>query len=237
MTSPEADLAAEPVPDAAVALFGDRINLARRYAQLLCDDGVARGLIGPREAGRIWTRHLLNSAALAPFIPADASVVDLGSGAGLPGVPLVLARPDLRMTLLEPLARRMRFLELAREVLDLDVVLVRARAEEFAPDADVVVVRAVAPLARLLDLAVPLLRPGGILLAHKGSRAAAELTAAADALTRWAPAQVSVHPLQAQDSETNVVRVVTNQKPVRLGSSSRAGRRTGSRVRTEGGAR
>lgn len=209
----------EPVPEAAAEVFGERLGLALRYAELLCGEGLVRGLIGPREPGRIWTRHVLNSAALASFVPAHASVVDLGSGAGLPGIPLVLARPDLRMTLLEPMARRVRFLELVRDSLDLPLTVDQSRAEAGPSGVDVVVARAVAPLGRLLSLAVPMLRPGGILLAQKGARARDEVSAAADVLERLAPAEVGVHPLPLGDGQTSVVRVVIG-----------AGRRASNRV-------
>jgi 16S rRNA (guanine527-N7)-methyltransferase len=242
VTRAEAAVAAQAVPAAAAEVFGANIDRARRYADLLCTEGVISGLVGPREPARMWSRHLLNSAALAPYLPPGAAVVDLGSGAGLPGVPLVLARPDLRMTLLEPLARRMRFLEQVRAALGLDITLVRARAEDAAGGADpiradVVVARAVAPLGRLLDLAVPLLRSGGMLLAHKGARAADELAAAADVLERLAPAEVSVHTVVVGDpdlsnpdlnnNETCVVRVVTNAERLRLNPSARGAERQG----------
>jgi 16S rRNA (guanine527-N7)-methyltransferase len=185
----------EPSPEAA-AVFGANLPRAERYAELLCAEGVAWGLIGPREAPRIWSRHLLNSAALAQWLPSTpaasadptahrVSVVDVGSGAGLPGIPLALARPDLQMTLLEPLLRRTRFLELVRDELELDVEVCRARAEAIAPrHFDVVTARAVAPLERLVDLCLPLLAPGGTILALKGQSAAEELAVARPALRR-----------------------------------------------------
>lgn len=224
MTPAHGDGAIEEVPDSATEVFGDRLELAVRYAGLLCGEGVLRGLIGPREPARIWTRHLLNSAALAPFVPEGATVVDLGSGAGLPGIPLALARPDLRVSLLEPLARRMRFLELACEELGLPITLIQARAEAGPSGADVVVARAVAPLDRLLMLAVPLLRPGGVLLAQKGARAADELATASEQLSRLKPAGVSVHPLALEEEQTHVVRVVMGP-----GSLSSGARTPGSR--------
>lgn len=224
----------EPAPEVAAEVFGGRLPLARRYAELLCGEGLLRGLIGPREPARIWTRHLLNCAALAPFVPADAAVVDLGSGAGLPGIPLALARPDLRMTLLEPLARRMRFLELVRDELGVPLTLVRARADDCPSGADVVVARAVAPLPRLLDLALPLLRPGGLLLAHKGARAAEELAEAADALDRYAPTEVTLHDLGPGEEQTSVVCVVTGSERLPLAPG---GQRRRSRARGAGAGR
>ncbi|GAA1769608.1 16S rRNA (guanine(527)-N(7))-methyltransferase RsmG [Luedemannella helvata] len=174
--------AAPPAPlrDAAVAVFGDRLPLAERYAELLMTDGVVRGLIGPREAPRLWERHLLNSAVVGELIAAGASVVDVGSGAGLPGIPLAIARPDLTVILLEPLARRTVFLEEVVTALALDTVTVlRGRAEESAGlspfPVDVVTSRAVAPLDRLAKWCLPLAVAGGRMLALKGSTVAEEI--------------------------------------------------------------
>lgn len=199
---------AEAPPASAEGVFGERFALACRYAELLCTAGVERGLIGPREPARIWRRHLLNAAALAALVPADAEVVDVGSGAGLPGIPLLLARPDLQMTLVEPMLRRVTFCEEVREALDLAALrIVRARAEELPPrSANVVVVRAVAPLPRLLAMTLPLLRAGGALLLLKGTSAAQEVHDAADAL-QAADASVTMHLLGAGDEQTTVVEV------------------------------
>jgi 16S rRNA (guanine527-N7)-methyltransferase len=148
-----------------------------RYSDLLASVGVERGLIGPREAPRLWERHLLNSAVVVELVPLDARVVDVGSGAGLPGIPMALVRPDVRMTLLEPLLRRSEFLREAVQVLDIAdrVQVVRARAEEHREQYDVVTARAVAPLTRLAGWCLPLVAPHGQLLALKGSSAAAEV--------------------------------------------------------------
>jgi 16S rRNA (guanine527-N7)-methyltransferase len=172
------------VPDGAAAVFGPALDRAVAYARLLATDGTVRGLIGPREVPRLWDRHLLNSAAIAALVPAGARVVDVGSGAGLPGIPLALVRPDLTITLLEPLARRVTFLDECVDRLGLSTVtVVRGRAEEgpvrrSLGGADVVTARAVAPLEKLAGWCLPLLRPGGLLLAMKGSTAAEELAAA-----------------------------------------------------------
>jgi len=195
------------VPAEAGSVFGPAVDAAAEYARLLATEGTVRGLIGPREVPRLWERHLLNSAAIASLVPVGARVVDVGSGAGLPGIPLALARPDLTVTLLEPLARRVAFLTECVHRLGLErVTVVRGRAEE-GPirrqlgGADVVTARAVAPLDKLAGWCLPLLRPGGLLLAMKGSTAAAELAAtgplpgAADALLTQAgdpPATVIV---------------------------------------------
>jgi 16S rRNA (guanine527-N7)-methyltransferase len=165
--------------DAREVVFGDRLLLAERYAELLTTDAVVRGLIGPREAPRIWERHLLNCAVITDLIAPGASVVDVGSGAGLPGMVLAVARPDLTVTLIEPLARRTAFLTEAVAALGLDrTTVVRARAEECVgklPGADVVTARAVAPLDRLAGWCLPLVTAGGRLLALKGASAEAEL--------------------------------------------------------------
>lgn len=179
----------EVAPPAAEALFGVELSRAIAFAELLAEHGVERGLIGPREVDRLWDRHLLNSVAVAEVLPRSARVVDLGSGAGLPGIPLAIARPDLDMTLLEPMARRVEWLEHVARTLDLAVTVVRGRAEE--PDikrrtsgADVVVARAVAPLAKLCEWGLPLLRRGGSLVAMKGASAAEEVARDRQAVLR-----------------------------------------------------
>lgn len=164
----------------AAALFGARLPLAHRYAEILAGPGVERGLLGPREVDRIWDRHLLNSAALAELLEPGERVVDIGSGAGLPGIPLAIARPDLDVVLLEPLLRRSEFLNEAIGELGLTVEVVRGRAEEpwvrerFG-ERDAAVSRAVAALDKLTKWSVPLLRPGGRMLAIKGERGPDEL--------------------------------------------------------------
>jgi 16S rRNA (guanine527-N7)-methyltransferase len=161
--------------------FGADSERATRFAELLAVHGVERGLIGPREVDRLWDRHLLNSVAISEFIPEGSSVVDVGSGAGLPGIPLAIARPDLDVVLLEPMARRVAWLEEVVTELDLsNVSVVRGRAEEKAirqqvGDRDVATARAVAPLGKLTGWCLPLLRVGGQLVALKGSSAAEEI--------------------------------------------------------------
>ncbi|MGH3675786.1 MAG: 16S rRNA (guanine(527)-N(7))-methyltransferase RsmG [Mycobacterium sp.] len=169
-------------PPAATVLFGDAVERARRYAGMLAGAGVERGLIGPREAHRVWDRHLLNSAAVAELLGRGELIVDIGSGAGLPGIPLALARPDLRVTLIEPLLRRSDFLHEVVDDLGLDVTIIRGRAEEEAVrqrvgEADAVVSRAVASLEKLTKWSMPLLRAEGRMLAIKGERADDELRA------------------------------------------------------------
>lgn len=167
-------------PPGASNVFGDRLETAVRYAEILAGAGVERGLLGPREAERLWDRHLLNSATLADLLDQGDQIADIGSGAGLPGIPLALARPDLRVTVIEPLLRRSDFLAEVIESLGVDVTVVRGRAEDQAVrqrvgEMDAVVSRAVASLDKLTKWSMPLLRPGGQMLALKGQRAADEV--------------------------------------------------------------
>jgi 16S rRNA (guanine527-N7)-methyltransferase len=179
----------ETTPPAATLLFpADRLNLAEQFADLLATAGVERGLIGPREAPRLWDRHLLNCAMLAEAIPADSGVVDLGSGAGLPGLVLAIARPDLRITLVEPLERRTVFLHEVVDTLGLrgvDVVRGRAEALHGQRTFDVVTSRALAPLTRLVPWSMPLVSAHGVLLAMKGSALEEEIVSASAALERF----------------------------------------------------
>ena len=173
--------------EAVVAsVFGDRDEVISRYVDILASRGIDWGLIGPRERDRLWDRHVLNSVAVASRIPPGVTVVDVGSGAGLPGLPLAILRPDLSITLLEPLLRRANFLDLAVTELGLAdrVEVVRARAEDHRSRYDVVTCRAVAPLPRLLGWCWPLVAPGGRLLALKGGSAADEVRSAKDELRR-----------------------------------------------------
>ncbi|MEU4422938.1 16S rRNA (guanine(527)-N(7))-methyltransferase RsmG [Actinoplanes sp. NPDC024001] len=177
----------EEVAVAAAEVFQDRLSLAGRYAELLGTEGVVRGLIGPRETPRLWERHLVNCGVMSQIIPFGASVVDVGSGAGLPGIVLAVARPDLAITLVEPLARRTAFLEEAVETLGLDgsVTVIRGRAEEVAghlPGADIVTARAVAALDKLAGWCLPLARVGGRLLALKGASASEEIASHREAV-------------------------------------------------------
>ncbi|MBA4857920.1 16S rRNA (guanine(527)-N(7))-methyltransferase RsmG [Nocardia farcinica] len=176
-------------PAAAALVFGDRLDVARRYYDALATAGVERGLIGPREVPRLWDRHILNCAVVAELMPESATVVDVGSGAGLPGIPLAIARPDLRITLVEPLLRRTAFLSEFIDAAGLDITVVRGRAEHSgvikeAGGADVVTSRAVAPLAKLAQWSLPLLRDHGRMLALKGASVAEELDRDAETLER-----------------------------------------------------
>ena len=166
--------------DAAQEVYGSQYPLVSRYVDILTTTAVEWGLMGPREAARVWDRHILNCAALSELIPVASSVVDVGSGAGLPGIPLALLRPDLQVTLMEPLLRRSIFLtETIKKLALVDrVQVVRARAEEHHQSYDVVLARAVAPLDRLIGWCNPLRATGGIILALKGESAADEVAAA-----------------------------------------------------------
>ena len=179
-------------------MFGSALELAERYAGLLAGPAAELGLIGPREPGRLWERHLMNCAAVAELVPDTCSVIDLGSGAGLPGVVIAMLRPDAKVVLLEPMARRVAFLEECLGVLGLaNTSVCRGRAEEVAGQlaADVVTARAVAPLERLAGLALGLTRPGGVVLAMKGAGAAEEVAQAGPVLRRLGARDVTiVHP-------------------------------------------
>jgi len=166
----------------------ESLPMAQAYAAWLAEAGTLRGLLGPREVSRLWERHLLNCAVLAELLEPDATVCDLGSGAGLPGLVLAIARPDLRVTLVEPLLRRSSFLGEVAAALKLPAVeVVRGRADELhgRRSFDVVTSRALAPLDRLLPWSMPLVAPSGSLLAIKGSSLAAEIRAAESQLARW----------------------------------------------------
>jgi len=176
-------------PPVAAEVFGEALESAVRYVELLATAGVERGLIGPRETDRLWDRHLLNCAALAEVVPPGATVVDVGSGAGLPGVPLALARTDLRVVFLEPMERRTVFLREVVAALDSAgrMSVLRGRAPDVGVGKDglrwdVAVARAVAPLERLGGMLLPVVRPGGVMLAMRGSRVDEELAEARDGL-------------------------------------------------------
>ncbi|MFE6777082.1 16S rRNA (guanine(527)-N(7))-methyltransferase RsmG [Streptomyces sp. NPDC057702] len=228
-----------PAPEAAREVFGDRFPEVVRYAELLADMGVTRGLIGPREVPRLWERHLLNCAVLSEAVAEDVTVCDVGSGAGLPGIPLALTRPDLRITLLEPLLRRTNFLQEVVELLGLDhVTVVRGRAEEVLgklPPVHVVTARAVAPLDRLAGWGVPLLRPYGEMLALKGDTAEEELKAARAALSKLGVVETSVLQVGEGivDPLSTVVRVEVGESPggVRFAAKRAKAARKGPRRR------
>jgi 16S rRNA (guanine527-N7)-methyltransferase len=222
VTNPGVDQQALALPDpppAAAAVFGDRLPLAVRYAELLAGPGVERGLLGPREAPRLWERHLLNCAGLADLLEPEQQVLDAGSGAGLPGIVLGIRLPDVEVILVEPLLRRATFLEEAVAELGLANVSVRrARVEELAGKTlvDVVTARAVAPLDRLATWTLPLVRTGGRLLALKGDQADAELAAGRPALRRAGAESAEVVTVGSADllTEARVVVVVRSAVPI-----------------------
>ena len=192
-------------------IFGSTFEVIKQYVDILGKDGVERGLIGPRETGRLWDRHILNSVALSALVPADAVVVDVGSGAGLPGIPLAILRPDLRVTLLEPLLRRSTFLAETVAALELAdrAQVVRGRAEDHRQHYAVVMSRALAPLGRLITWCGPLCEPNGVILALKGRSAAEEISAAGPQLRRARLkaelVSVSAHP---EAESATVVRLI-----------------------------
>lgn len=204
-----------------------RLPVAQAYAERLAGDGVVRGLLGPREVPRLWDRHLLNCAVLSRAVPAGASVCDIGSGAGLPGIVLAIARPDVHVTLVEPLLRRTTFLAEVISELGLDQVRVhRGRADSLhgTERFDVVTARAVAPLERLLEWSMPLVAGTGALLAMKGSSALAEVESAGAALRRWGTGDPEVFELGADvlEETTRAVRV-SWADPARVGWAAAPG--------------
>jgi 16S rRNA (guanine527-N7)-methyltransferase len=210
-------------PAGAEQVFGDRLALAERFAAILTDTGVSHGLIGPREVPRLWERHVLNCAVIHPAIAAGQMVIDVGSGAGLPGLALAIARPDLDVHLVEPMLRRTNWLSRAVDELELTNVTVhRGRAEQFwgVLRAPVVTARAVARLSELAGWCLPLLLPGGSMLALKGSHAAEELQADRALLHRLGAVEEGIETFGhgIVDPETTVLRVVVGD---------RAGRRAG----------
>lgn len=209
----EGNAGAPPVPGTLTADLPSAVGAMARYAEWLAEQGVVRGLIGPRERPRLWDRHLLNSLALVPLVPREAQVIDVGSGAGLPGLPIALARPDVEVTLLEPAARRVRFLEEVVADLGAAVRVQRGRAENVPPAAvDVVVARAVAPLSRLVPWCLPMLREGGRLLALKGASAQEELDEASEVLQNGGAARARVVTSTGPGGGTaTVVEIVAGQ--------------------------
>ena len=204
------------MPEVGAAIFGPAAPTAEHYARLLAGPGVQRGLIGPNEISRIWDRHLFNCAVVAGLVPGRCSLLDIGSGAGLPGMVLAMLLPDSQVTLVETMARRAAFLvECATELGLGNVEVRRARAEELAGKVavDVVTARAVAPLDRLAVMALRLLKPGGVVLAIKGAKAAEEVAAARAVLARLGVREVEVLLAGSGkvDPAATVVRLTASQ--------------------------
>ena len=209
MTDEGITAAVETEPAAAVELFGDRIDLARQFTAALAAEGEERGLIGPLELPRLWTRHILNSAIGAPLF--SGRVADVGSGAGLPGLVLAIARPDLEFTLIEPMERRVAWLTEQTDALGLsNVTIFRGRGEEFGDDGtfDAVTARAVSALRTLIPFTAPLVRDGGELILFKGTSAPNEIAAAEKSIRKFKLSDVRVEVLGAgvMSETTRVVR-------------------------------
>lgn len=201
---------------AAQAVFGARLDLAERYVTHLATSGIERGLLGPREVPRLWNRHVLNCAVVGNLIGPDAAVADVGSGAGLPGLTLALARPDLRLTLIEPLERRVVWLNEVVDDLGLDnVIVVRTRAELAADEitADVVTSRAVSALDKLARLSIPLLHGSGEMLAIKGRSAADEVEKATKVIRKLGGRETEILTVGGGllEEPTTVVRILVAQ--------------------------
>ncbi|MFP7365354.1 16S rRNA (guanine(527)-N(7))-methyltransferase RsmG [Corynebacterium callunae] len=190
-------------PPAAAELFGDNLDKAIAYHESLASDGSIRGFIGPREVPRLWDRHILNCGVIGEAMDEGISVADIGSGAGLPGIPLAIARPDLKITLIEPLLKRSVYLNEVKEALGLDnVTVIRGRAEEKAVRkqvglVDVVTSRAVAPLGKLAGWSLPLTKIGGRMIAMKGSSVAEEIERDAKEIRKAGGADVAVFEVGA----------------------------------------
>lgn len=181
--------------DTVKAYLGDAYDGVARYAELLRDQGELRGLIGPREVPRIWERHILNSAAVVPYLPTSGSVADIGSGAGLPGIVIAVMRPELDVILVEPMERRTTWLtEVVAELGLTNVQVKRGRAEEYhdAFEADAVTSRAVAALSKLVRMSMPLVRVGGELVILKGRNVAQEIEPARKVLRKFAAAEPEI---------------------------------------------
>ncbi len=212
-------------PDAVTAIFGEATEAAIQYAQILAGAGVERGLLGPREVSRVWDRHVLNSAVVAELVEPNEQIADIGSGAGLPGIPLALARPDIHVTLVEPLLRRSDFLREVIDELGINCRVVRGRAEDRAVrdevgESDAVVSRAVASLDKLTKWSSPLLRSGGRMLAIKGERAEDEVREHRRAMTALGMTEVKVMRCGARFVDPPVTVVVGFQGASRRGRPS-----------------
>lgn len=212
MTTPTPDVVEDDARSRE--LLGPAFDGSAAFARMLAAEGELRGLIGPRELPRLWRRHVVNSVAVAPFLPATGAVIDVGSGAGLPGVVLALMRPDLQVHLVEPMQRRVAWLTEVSEQLALGNVSVHAaRAEDLHGElvAEAVTARAVAALDKLARWTMPLVRLNGSLLAMKGQRAGEEVAAARSTVRRLGATAVEIHEVDLYD-DGDVTRVVEVRK-------------------------
>lgn len=225
-----------PPPSAASRIFAERTALAQRYAELLAGSGVVRGLLGPRETPRLWERHILNCAVITELIDSNQSVIDVGSGAGLPGLAIAIRRPDLSVTLVEPLLRRVNWLNEVIDVLQLtNVSVMRGRAEavwDEVPPADVVTSRAVSALENLAVWSVPLVRPGGLWLPMKGSSVGDEIAQSHELLTAVGVIEIGVVECGqgVLDEPTTVARLaIGTPRRLKKNGLKKAARRKSSR--------
>lgn len=230
LTQPDEDVETA-ARSCAPEYFGSRFALAEAYADILGTLGITAGVIGPREGARLWSRHLLNSVAVSELVPPGALVADVGSGAGLPGIPLAIARPDLRIVLVEPLLRRCTFLSevIGRLGLDGQLTVDRGRAPEIAADwdrlVDVVVARAVAPLERLIRWTLPLVVPGGQLVALRGKSVESEVADVQPALTSLGGSDIQINPCSLGTLASVSAVVVTRSREASRPSGRGARRR------------
>ena len=195
-------------PDEVSKIFGSKHGLISRFTHILGTDGVTRGVIGPREVPRIWERHIINCSVVQSAVPSRARVADVGSGGGLPGIVWAIMRPDIHISLIEPLLRRTTFLEQIIGELELvNVSVLRARAEEVQETFDVVTARAVARMKKLVPWTMPLVREGGVLLALKGQNASVELEEARQVLNQFGARSMQVTCYETTDIPTRVVEV------------------------------
>ncbi|WP_323959877.1 16S rRNA (guanine(527)-N(7))-methyltransferase RsmG [Arthrobacter sp. JZ12] len=201
---------------AARTIFGERLSLAERFVSHLATSGIERGLLGPREVPRLWERHVLNCAVIGELVPSDARIADVGSGAGLPGVALAIARPDAQLVLIEPLERRVAWLHEVTQDLGLtNVDIFRGRAEQAVGkfDVNVVTARAVSALTGLATLTIPLLQGSGEVLAIKGRSAAEEVAKAAKVIRRLGGVDTRIEAVGSSllEEPTTVVRIVVSR--------------------------
>lgn len=207
-------MSTQQAPEVALTVFGDRLPLAQAYHDSLATTAAERGFIGPKEIDRLWQRHILNCAVIAEAFPEGLNVADIGSGAGLPGIPLAIARPDLTITLIEPLLKRSNYLGEVKEALGLgNVTVIRGRAEEQpGQQFDAVTSRAVAPLGKLAKWSMPLVKPGGAMIAMKGASVGEELERDSREITKAGGADAEIFQVgqAVLEQPTTLIRITRN---------------------------